>query len=119
MNGKADVDLTNVNATGTAAMAKMSMPSSKYDTLTLGANGATYTAPANGYYFWLITSGGLSYYGIANNSGSAMETGSVAAAANYGVRLFMPVKKGDIITVIYQWTPASYTFRFIYAEGDK
>ena len=119
LNGKADVDLVNVNNAGTSLGASWSMPSNTYDELTLGASNSTYTAPANGWYFWLITAGGLSYYGIANITGSGMETGAVTTATNYGLRLYMPVSKGDIITTIYQLAPVGSVFRFIYAQGSE
>ena len=50
LNGKADVDLTNVNNSGTALGGSWAMPSNTYVDLTLGASGATYTAPANGWF---------------------------------------------------------------------
>lgn len=46
----ANTNLSNVTATGSSTAAGWAMPSTTYTDLTLGASGATYTAPANGYF---------------------------------------------------------------------
>ena len=52
LNGKADVDLTNVvgamSSSSKEYFSKIGMPSSTSTLLTLGASGTTYTAPTNG-----------------------------------------------------------------------
>src|SRR5574344_2114034 len=41
---------------------RMGMPSGSYIDLTLGANGSTYTAPANGWIYWAKVAGGDWFY---------------------------------------------------------
>lgn len=116
IEGKADVDLSNVNASGISLASGWAMPSNTYDILTLGASGTTYSAPANGYFYLGFVSGGLSYYGL---QGSVMKSGLVCQAANYESELFLPVKKGEVVTVVYQIAPSSSDFKFVYAEGEE
>ena len=47
---KAEKDLSNITAEAKSQIAGHGMPSSNYVDLTLGASGATYTAPASGYF---------------------------------------------------------------------
>ena len=47
---KLDTDLGNINQKGVNAITNIAMPSSKYDSITGGASGTQYTAPADGYY---------------------------------------------------------------------
>ncbi len=51
LSNKADIDASNFNADGKSLLSGLGMPSNRYIDLTLGASGATYTAPANGYIF--------------------------------------------------------------------
>lgn len=118
LNGKADVDLSNVNASGTALASGWSMPSSRYDDLTLGASGATYTAPANGYVCIskLATASGQ-YIQIYSDNDLMAVIGR--ATGNVNVQQFMPVKKGDTFSVAYNVAGAADFFRFVYAEGEN
>ena len=94
------------------------MPSSRYIDLTLGASGATYTAPANGTFsLW------------RNNKTESQLLGVIInVSKNYGSYLTLPsgagdgyvnlsVEQGDIVAVKYAGTFEG--FRFIYAEGDQ
>lgn len=124
LNGKADVDLTNVNATGTATMTKMSMPSSRKDTLVLGATGSTYIAPANG---WFVLAGNDS---VSTQGAAVMRRVSdrmgTTCGSTYGTNMSsgwlngsLPVKKGAEITIFYTGFSASaFNFFFVYAEGN-
>lgn len=87
-----------------------SMPSSRYIDLTLGASGATYTAPANGYFYFFSTSQGINLFNTQNEMRSYMTNTSGSAG-------FLPVKKGT--TVIIYNTATDAVFRFIYAEGES
>ena len=121
LNGKADVDLTNVNSSGTALASGWSMPSSRYIDLTLGASGSTYTAPANGYiYFSKARSGSSNQYAVITGAsdGIAGELGDGAYADGYGVHILRPIKKGTTFKVTYTLTGATNYFRFVYAEGE-
>lgn len=110
LNGKADVDLTNV--TGTSKGASWALPSSVFENVTAGASGAEYTAPANGWYTVNGTNGQVLLTNIANGMQSAVNGTSTWA------RAIMPVLKGQKVQLYYQSTTLSY-FRFVYAEGSK
>jgi hypothetical protein len=95
------------------------MPSDRYIDLTLGASGATYTAPANGWIA-LSKNAGINNANITlmNNNNGLTVTLHVPNSGNY-CRGFIPAKKGDEITVIYNATGTTSMFRFIYAEGEN
>lgn len=114
---KANTDLSNVSSTGTSTGASWSMPSTVSTTLTLGASGTEYTAPANGYVVLAVTSG-LSYFYLVNKT-TGLASGVTQGGAGFTCRLFIPVKKNEKFEVDYQLTPDAYIFAFIYAEGSK
>ena len=96
-------------------MAHMAMPSDKYVDLTLGASGAAYTAPADGYF----------YSGISADTQHGWITMDAKfSAVSYGteqgnlVRVWLPVKKGEKVTVRYSNTKRS-VLKFIYAVGSS
>lgn len=115
LNGKADVDLTNVNNSGSSLSASWAMPSSTYTILTTGASGSTYTAPSNGY---LVARGTASASGqylelVAENVDSLIHS----SAAVLDIAVFIPILKGKIATLYY--STATPTVTFVYAEGSK
>jgi len=90
-----------------------SMPSTTASTLTLGASGASYTAPANGY---VRIDGTLDVVGgyvelIQDYIDSTVQT---PASGNY-TRQFIPVRKGSFVVNYAGFTAAA--FIFIYAVG--
>ena len=97
---------------GTSTGASWAMPSDTYEDLTLGANGATYTAPANGYF-------GACFNGSSNlsmfNKNNRMSIGGTYSSGNYNI--FIPAKKGEEVTLFYNGTKVF--FRFIYAQGSE
>lgn len=95
-----------------------SMPSGRYDDLTLLASGSTYTTPANGYYvFSKYSTAANQYYGVINtNNGMRFEGRSVNTGSLYGG--VVQAKKNDVIQVAYGLAGATEIFRFIYAEGE-
>lgn len=104
---------SNFSQTGLSTLSGLGMPSDNYDELTAGASGATYTAPANGYFCaassnsWVI----LAYdkdYSFAN------ECPMISGVS--GGRALIPVKKGDIVNLAYG---SIARFRFYYAEGEN
>ena len=97
-------------------IAGWSMPSNEYIDLTLNASGSTYTAPANGYF--LLNKNAPSqgqYIYLINHS---TELGSVNISNGGNVRTYLPVKKGDIIEIVYDASGTTTFFRFVYAEGE-
>jgi hypothetical protein len=123
IDGKADTDLTNVTDTGYIKMAGASMPSNRYIDLTLGASGASYTAPANGYYcLYKIASGSNQFIqmcnvGYNNKSVTNMVIRSVGNDGYIGCT--MPCAKGQQITINYTLGGNTVYFRFCYAQGSE
>ena len=121
LNNKADKDLTNsVGALSSSAkeyFTKISFPSDKYVSLTLGASGTTYTAPANGWFFINLAGGNSQYARFLNSeNGMAYQYGNNNTNTCSGC---IEVKKGDVISVQYNGTNSTVTFRFIYAVGSE
>ena len=122
-NGKADVDMSNVPSNiGSVAKSYFSglcMPSGTYDDLTLGASGATYTAPANGYVVVSKRGGAADLY--LNNWGGSDNAYMVEArsvSASQAVTIAFPVRKGEVFEIQYNLTGSTEIFRFIYAQGE-
>lgn len=117
----ADIDLSDLSATGKSLASSFSMPSATYDDLTLGASGTQYTAPANGWFtikknVGSNPGGGKFLSIVAGNN--VMETQVHGNASVDNLAVFMPVKKGTIVTVSYDIVGTTQFFRFVYAEGE-
>ena len=97
------------------------MPSYTYIDLTLGASGATYQAPANGWYTICSNSNGTYPKNIEliNSSGGDVNTSTKAYNNNNSgwLRCSLPVKKGDIVACYYNNISLQH-FRFVYAQGS-
>lgn len=87
----------------------LSLPSTTFETQTVGASGSSYTAPANGY-FWAGSSNGS-----VKISGPNMSVSSVLGSTFAGGQCFLPVLKGQTVTIVYN---SDVVIRFVYAEGD-
>lgn len=114
---KADKSLSNLSSAGDIYASQLAMPSTTYDTLTVGASGSTYTAPANGWFACRGYAGSGAHIYLENNStefGQTAPTGSSTA----NTRCFLPVKKGDRVVIGYYGGQLSWV-RFYYAEGAK
>lgn len=124
LNGKADVDLTNVNNSGTSLGAGWAMPSSTYDDLTLGASGSTYTAPANGWvqFSRKITNGNI-WVAIVESDEDTLGANDHNSTNNAVVlNCFLPVRKNCTFKVGYNGTSSSddaNRLQFIYAVGSE
>lgn len=98
------------------------MPSSRYINLTLGASGATYTAPANGWFTLQKVTGstGLEGINLFNQTSSNMGvTCYMSGASGYNCNATIPAKTGDRIYISYNASGNVNLFRFIYAEGEN
>lgn len=93
------------------------MPSSRYIDLTLGASGATYTAPANGYISLQKVAGSINKY-IALQS-SQMQIRTYSTGNGSELNCWIPVAKGNQVAVYYNATGTTNYFRFIYAKGEE
>ena len=122
LNGKADIDLGNLSNAGKIVASGLGMPSNSYDDLTLGASGATYTAPADGYFFLHKSSGTISSAYLVGYNADASDYYDIAWGPNFAaddLSLVIPVKKDDEIIIYYTANGTTKNFRFIYAEGSK
>lgn len=115
----ANPSLSNVNATGTSAVAGWAMPSSTYDDLTLPASNTDVTAPSNGWFVLKkLTSGNNQEIRLTNNTNGLVGYGY---AANSGSAISAAVlcQKGDEVNIYYSAGGTTQVYRFIYAEGSK
>lgn len=111
----ANTNLSNVTNTGKSTSAGWAMPSATDISLTVGASGATYTAPANGYvYIEGNRTADFGYYKVSQNSHTLVMDSRLS---NYTSGTFVPVLKGSF-TVEYVSLTIS-NLKFIYAEGSK
>ena len=119
LNGKADRDLTNVTDTAKVMMSGMGMPSNERITLTLGASGSTYTAPANGWVMFSKKGTAGQTIVLRNiNSNMRVQTFQSTSSENWN-GIILPVKKNDTFAVEYTCTGATMAFIFIYAVGSE
>ena len=112
--------MSMLDMSNTSYLSKMGMPSDRYFDLTLGASGANYTAPANGYFCitakaseitteYILSSVIPSYGGrIPMTTWQHVEGGAV-----------VPIKAGQTVQIYYQSNVTMQGIRFVFAEGDK
>lgn len=94
-----------------------SFPSKKYIDLTLGASGTSYTAPANGlFYFSKKASASAQWFQLSNKGKYSINLWS--SGSGQSVSDAIECLKGDVITVSYTLGGTTDAFRFIYAEGE-
>ena len=114
----ANTNLSNLTTTGKNVVANLSMPDIRYSNLTLGATGATYTAPADGYFSLASTFNTNGYLFMYRVTGARYGT-TLPYNTNQWVDSFVPVAKGDSIIIQYSGTASVQGFRFIYANGAQ
>ncbi len=96
-------------------------PSRKYDSLTLGANGSSYIAPANGWFaidYSCKAGGWVMMQHLHSNHYGVVSQNSIAGS----IRAMLPVKRGEGMYLTYYNLNTSGTPKnlfFIYAEGDQ
>ena len=119
LNGKADVDLTNVNNIGKSKISGNAAPSDTYEDLTLGASNSNYEAPADGWFYLTSLASSASGYFRA----CVVETG--ATEVRYGsttqqMCAIVHVRKGQNLLLVYNaFDTSTTTFRFVYAQGSE
>ena len=102
-------------------IAGYAMPSNTYETLTAGASGAEYIAPANGYFYCQtrasVNGGGFSIIKTDSDNNTIMQemqktlNGSIIGG-------FLPVLKNDTVKIFYDSTNG-LLINFIYAVGSE
>ena len=115
--GKADTDLSNINDTGKIAISNLPFAGSVYTDLTLPASNTAVTMPSNG---WLILRGNSTALNgwISLDIRDNMICNNPLSFEGGGLCSFVPVSKGDIVTVSYVNFTPTY-FRFYYAQGSE
>lgn len=92
-----------------------SIPSDKYEDLTLLASGQPYIAPENGYFYLSKAGSGGQYVVILNPStGISLYSEKYSSASP---RVLYRVKKGDEVIISYTATGVINYFRFYYDIG--
>lgn len=114
LNNKANKDLDNITNSAERLIAGMSMPSSTYINLTLGASGSTYTAPANGWFMGSATGNGV--WVQLKNATSDFSVTNHTPTNGVPLDIILPVSKGDIVAFGYS---AQAGLRFYYAVGSE
>ena len=115
LNSKADVDLTNCTDVANIKMAHNAMPSDTYIDLTLGASGASYTAPADG---WVGAFFQNSYTcNLHNLTCTGINSVDFLPSAETDRYATIQVSKGNVFSLYY--TGTLQYFRFIYAKGSE
>lgn len=105
-----------VDYSDTDFIVNQSMPSNRYIDLTLGASGASYTAPADGYVsFCKVAQEFPREILVMNDAG--MTSQIISSANGQWLRAWLPVRKGSSFTVVYDITGSTMFFRFVYANG--
>ena len=107
-----------VDYNDTDFIAHQAMPSTKSITLTLGASGNTYTALADGYFTVVKSATASNEYLYLRNSTSGLNIGIYPPNGLNG-RAYIPVARGDVITISYNLTGPTSEFKFIYANGHE
>lgn len=119
-----NVDLINIarmQETIPSQAAHAAMPSNRYINLTPGANGTSYTAPADGWIAFAkkLTATGQ-FVGLSNNTIGMSTMGCNASDGSGGnTSCFIPCKKGDKVVTWYSAGGDFLTLKFIYAEGAQ
>ena len=96
------------------------MPSSRYINLTLGANGSTYTAPANGYISIICVQTGQNGW-IRIWTPNGISSWLQQVSSNFTMSSIIPVLKGVNVIIHYENVAVTSNgyLRFIYAEGAE
>lgn len=95
-----------------------SLPSDQYVSLTFGAYDTEYTAPADGYFvFSLRANNTTNWYKITVNNVVWYQSCLVGANTQI-IADFIPVKKGDVIEIFYNFGTRNYLY-FYYSLGSE
>ena len=121
-NPKNTFQFIDINNTEWASLS--GKPSNKTKTLTLEASGSEFTVPTNGWLFCNVTITSDTAHNNAltiSNKTSNLSVRSIDSntTSTIGHNLYVPCKKGDIISIVYTGTLVGHNLKFIYDEGSK
>lgn len=118
LNGKAGVDLANLNDAGDIYGGGLAFPiATSYESLTIGATGTSYTAPANGWYAFQVKSTATNQRCLVSNASLTMGNTCWSSAQNQAMFSCVPALKGQSVAIYYQGT-AEHLY-FYYAKGSE
>lgn len=115
---KADKSLSNLTKDGKTAVAHLGMPSDQYVGMSIPVSMTQITMPADGYLFSVIYSSATSE-GMMNMMNGTGFGNMKQIPANSAEKMYLPVRKGDVVTVEYHDLAETTTMQFLYAEGSK
>lgn len=98
-------------------MGHQAMPSQKYMDLTLVVSGATYVAPADGYFTLAKKATADGQYASLVNKDNGIGVNNFGVAGEEPVRVTVPASRGDQITISYTLDGDTELFRFVYSNG--
>lgn len=110
-------DVNSINCYSRADLSSLGMPGTKYIDLTLGASGATYTAPANGWFTLHKGANSVGQYVYMYTTGIDIGTCFNVSSGTDIPSYFLPVKAGDTVKIDYTLGGTTKQFRFIYSKG--
>lgn len=119
MNLKANTNLLNLTAEGKSLASGFGMPAGRYIDLTLGASGAIYTAPANGWVVLSKKTSATNQYVFLSQSPNQTSIQCWCPLSGQYAQAYIPVIKGCKFTAKYSAGGDTEHFRFIYAEGEN
>lgn len=93
------------------------MPSSRYINLTLGASGASYTAPANGWIGVSASANQNGWISILENNFNVANHQRASWVDN--ITALVPIAKGYTWSLSYGAIASWNYFRFYYTEGEN
>lgn len=107
-----------VDYSDTDFIAHQAGPSNRYVDLSLPASGGTITAPADGYLYVAKLSGNANEF-IRMTTPNAIGVIALTPAGSMTANLTLSVSKGDVVTISYNLSGTTNSFRFVYANGAK
>ena len=119
----ANSNASNFSQAGRSYLSGLGMPSVKSIKLTVGASGATYTAPANGWFYICVqaTGRGAFYNMYDTNIGCGVMDSYLASDGSY--KALMPIIAGNTMCFSYSYlnltTDSSLGLWFYYAQGEQ
>lgn len=118
LNGKAGTDLSNLSTVGKTAVAHLAMPSNKWIGLSIPVTMTKLTMPADGYLYSVIyaSSSSMGMMNMMNGTGFG---NMKQVPENSAEKMYLPVRKGDVVTVEYSNLAETTTMQFYYAVGSK
>lgn len=122
LDGKANTDLSNISANGKAVITRIGMPSNRFDELAIGASETPYTAPTDGYFYFICrpNSTGFSQAWLYNTATGIHEWDNTTEGSFLTGTL--KVSSGTVVNYGYYMSgglASDSKLRFYYAEGVK